>query len=89
MATYEELRREMCQLPAVQQIQLIQELLQELRLDYHITTEEPASISAPPPISRLNHLASDFWSVHEIVEEPNNCFVPSRKRVLKERAVGS
>ncbi len=89
MATFEELRCEVRQLPAVQQIQLIHELLHELQLDYRINAEEPASTSTPPPISRLNHLASDFWSAHDVAEEPNNCFVPSRMRVLKERAVGS
>ncbi|WP_129626496.1 hypothetical protein [Candidatus Oscillochloris fontis] len=89
MATLEEIRRDVRQLPPVDQIQLIHELLRELQLNYHISTEEAPTISTAPPITRLNNLASDFWSAHEAAEEPHNCFVPSRNRGLKERAVGS
>lgn len=97
MLTLEEVRRTARQLPPIKQIQLIQELLQELQQVYPQQPEEDAAApnTRNTPISALNDLATDFWSVHDVVEEPY-CYIPRRLREAKrgrererERAVGS
>lgn len=80
MLTFEDVHRTARQLPPIKQIQLIQELLQELQQGLPQPAEEvPAANQRNTPTSALNDLATDFWSVHDVVEEPN-FYVPRRIR---------
>jgi hypothetical protein len=90
VATVEEVRRAAFQLSPIKRIQLIQELLQGLQQDYPQAKEDVPPNVQYTPVTAMNDLAVDFWAANDLVEEPQNCFVPrrERERIMKDRVLG-
>lgn len=73
MTTVDDVRAAARQLPPVEQLQLIQDLLQGIAQSYPQTGSTiPATVRRAPPVTTLDDLVAPFWPEDETADQIND-----------------